>query len=46
MVLCRNKDCEYWDNGECGIVANDIDTLEISEDGECLCFEVREEIKV
>ena len=42
-VICNATECEYYDNGECGIVKDGLDTLEITEDGECACFEYAQE---
>ena len=42
-VKCSTIECAYNEDYECGIVKDGIDTLEIGTDGECICFEFKEE---
>lgn len=45
MVKCENEDCKYYDCGECAIIIDNIDDLEIDESGSCISFEFMEENK-
>ena len=35
IVICHNKECEYYDHEECRIVKDGFDTLVIGDDSRC-----------
>lgn len=43
IVKCYCEDCTNYDDGECGVVNDGLEALEIADDAGCLSYEPRSE---